>query len=138
MKKFFYILIFAFTLHNVSFAQDDEPGEKLRLKMIEYIQNKLGLSKAEAEKFQPVFLNYLNEKTSTKQQFKGDKLILQQKIVDLRIRYRDQFKPIMGEKRSNEVFTHERDFVQQAIMEQRERLQNRPESRANKKSGLLQ
>jgi len=138
MKKIFYILIFTFTINRVSFAQDDEPGEKVRDKMIEYIQNRLGMSKAEAEKFQPVFLDYLKEMRSTKQQFRGDKLILQQKIVDLRIRYRDQFKPIIGEKRSNEVFTHEREFVQQAIMEQRERLQNRPESRANKKSGLLQ
>jgi hypothetical protein len=138
MKKIFYILIFVFSLNSVGFAQDDEPGEKLRDKMIEYIQNKLGLSKAEAEKFQPVFLDYLKDMRSTKQQFRGDKLILQQKIVDLRIRYRDQFKPIIGEKRSNEVFTHEREFVQQAINEQRERLQNRQEGRANKKSGLLQ
>ncbi|HWJ25986.1 MAG TPA: hypothetical protein VNS32_05555, partial [Flavisolibacter sp.] len=102
------------------------------------IQDKLGLSKTEAERFQPVLLDYLKEERSTKQQFKGDKLILQQKIVDLRIRYRDQFKPIIGEKRSNDVFSHERDFIQQAIQERNERLQNRPEGRANKKTGLLQ
>lgn len=138
MKKILYIFAFVFSLSIVSFAQDDEPGEKLRDKMIEYIQNRLGLSKAEAEKFQPVFLDYLRDMRNTKQQFKGDKLILQQKIVDLRIRYRDQFKPIMGEKRSNQVFTHEREFIQQAINEQRDRLQNRHEGRANKKSGLLQ
>jgi len=138
MKKIFYILIFAFTIQNVSFAQDDEPGEKVRDKMIEYIQNKLGLSKAEAEKFQPVFLDYLKDMRNTKRQFKGDKLILQQKIVDLRIRYRDQFKPIIGEARSNQVFKHERDFIEQARTELRQRLDNRQESRANKKSGLLQ
>ena len=138
MKKIFYILIFAFSLNSVAFAQDDDPGEKVRTKMIEYIQDKLGLSKTEAERFQPVLLDYLKEERSTKQQFKGDKLILQQKIVDLRIRYRDQFKPIIGEKRSNDVFSHERDFIQQAIQERNERLQNRPEGRANKKTGLLQ
>lgn len=138
MKKIFYILIFAFTIQNVSFAQDDEPGEKVRDKMIEYIQNKLGLSKAEAEKFQPVFLDYLKDMRNTKRQFKGDKLILQQKIVDLRIRYRDQFKPIIGEARSNQVFKHERDFIEQARTELRQRLDNRQQGRANKKSGLLQ
>lgn len=139
MKKIFYILVFVFSFSNVSFSQDDDdPGGKLRDKMIEYIQNKLSLSRAEAEKFQPLFLDYLKDMRSTKNQFRGDKLILQQKIVDLRIRYRDQFKPIIGEKRSNDVFNHEREFIQQAINEQRERLQNRPQGRANKKTGLLQ
>jgi hypothetical protein len=140
MKKIFYILLFTFSLSSVSFAQDDDDaGGKLRDKMIEYIQNRLGLSKAEAEKFQPVFLDYLKDMRSTKQQFRGDKLILQQKIVDLRIRYRDQFKPVIGEKRSNAVFQHEREFVEKAIQERNDRLQNRQqEGRTNKKTGLLQ
>jgi hypothetical protein len=139
MKKILYILIFIFSLSSVSFAQDDDDtGGKLREKMVEYIQNKLGLSKTEAEKFQPLFLDYLKDMRSTKQHFKGDKLILQQKIIDLRIRYRDQFKPIIGEKRSNEVFQHENEFIKKALQERNERLQNRQESRANKKTGLLQ
>jgi hypothetical protein len=140
MKKILYILLFTFSLSSISFAQDDDdPGGKLRDKMIEFIQNRLGLSRSEAEKFQPVFLDYLKDMRSTKQQFRADKLILQQKIVDLRIRYRDQFKPIIGEKRSNEVFQHEREFVEKAIQERNDRLQNRQqESRANKKTGLLQ
>jgi len=132
-------MIFIFSLSSVSFAQDDDDaGGKLRDKMIEYIQTRLGLSRAEAEKFQPVFLDYLKDMRSTKQQFKGDRLILQQKIVDLRIRYRDQFKPIIGDARSNKVFQHEREFIDKAIQERNDRLQNQPESRANKKSGLLQ
>jgi hypothetical protein len=139
MKRIVYILIFAFSLSSVSFAQgDDDAGGKLRDKMIEYIQNKLNLSRAEAEKFQPVFLDYLKDMRSTKQQFGGDRLILQQKIIDLKIRYRDQFKPIIGESRSNDVFRHEHDFVEKAIQERNERLQNRLDSRANKKTGLLQ
>jgi hypothetical protein len=139
MKKILYILIFTFSLSNISFAQDDDDaGGKLREKMVEYIQNKLGLSRSEAEKFQPVFLDYLKDMRSTKQQFRGDKLILQQKIVDLRIRYRDQFKPIIGEGRSNAVFQHEKEFVEKVLKERNDRIQNRLDGRANKKSGLLQ
>jgi len=139
MKKILYIVIFTFSLSNISFAQDDDDaGGKLREKMVEYIQNRLGLSKSEAEKFQPVFLDYLKDMRSTKQQFRGDKLILQQKIVDLRIRYRDQFKPIIGESRSNAVFQHEREFVEKVLQERNDRIQNRLDGRANKKSGLLQ
>lgn len=139
MKKILYIFTFVLALNSVSFAQDD-PGEKLRDKMIEYIQTKLGLSKAEAEKFQPVFLDYLKEMRTTKQQFKGDndKLRLQQKIIDLRIRYREQFKTIIGEKRSNEVYKYERDFIEHAKIELNDRLEHRKEGRPNKKSGFLQ
>ena len=140
MKRIVYILIFALSLSGASFAQggDDDGGGRLRDKMIEYIQNKLGLSKAEAEKFQPMFMDYLRDMRSTKQQFAGDRLILQQKIIDLRIHYRDQFKPILGEARSNAVFQHEHDFIEKAIQERNDRLQNRLDSRANKKTGLLQ
>lgn len=137
MKKILYLLTFVFALGFTSFAQDDA-SEKLRDKMIEYIQDKLGLSKAEAERFQPLFVDYLREKRATTQQFKGDKLILQQKIVDLRIRYRDQFKTIVGEKRSNEVYKHEHEFIEHAKTELRDRLDNRKEGRPNKKTGFLQ
>lgn len=137
MKKFLSILLFAFTLSTVSNAQDNG-GEKLREKMVEYIQNKLGLSKPEAEKFQPIFLNYLRDMRNTKQQYKGDRLVLQQKIIDLRIRYRDQFKPIIGESRSNDVFKHEREFVEKVQQEIIDRRENRMNGRANKKTGLLQ
>ena len=52
MKKIIYIFIFLFTLSGVSIAQDDpgDDGGKLREKMTEYIQLKLGLSRSEAEK----------------------------------------------------------------------------------------
>jgi hypothetical protein len=135
MKKILYILtiIFSFTLSG--FAQDEQQGDggKVRERMVEYIQQKLGLSKTEAERFSPVFINYFKELRKTNQDFKGDRLVLQQKIAELRLRYRDQFKPIIGEKRSNDVFTHERDFIQKAKQERDERLQNRQEGPANKR-----
>ena len=138
MKKILYILLFSLSISTVSLAQDDDGAGKIRDKMIEYIQNKLGLSKAEAEKFQPVFLDYLKDMRATKQQFKGDRLVMQQKVIDLRIRYRDQFKPIIGEQRSNEVFQREKEFVDQVRQEIIDRRENHQESRANKKTGLLQ
>jgi hypothetical protein len=102
--------------------------------MTEYIQQKLGLSKTEADKFSPVFLDYFRDLRKTNQDFKGDRLVLQQKIVELRLRYRDQFKPIIGDKRSNDVFTYERDFIKGVKELQQDRLQNRLEGRANKRN----
>ena len=135
MKKILYILTLMFSFTISSVAQDDNQGDggKVRERMVEYIQQKLGLSKAEAERFSPVFINYFKELRKTNQDLKGDRLVLQQKIAELRLRYRDQFKPIIGEKRSNDVFTHERDFIQKAKQERDERLQNRQEGPANKR-----
>src|SRR5687768_12911739 len=112
MKKILYILSFFVFSVTASFAQDDEgAGSKIRERMTEYIQKRLDLSKAEAERFGPIFLNYFNELRKTNQEFKGDRLVLQQKIVELRLNYRNQFKTIVGERRSNDVFQYEREFI---------------------------
>lgn len=140
MKKIIYILLFVFAANSLAFAQEDgdDAGGKLRDKMIEYIQNRLSLSKDEAEKFQPIFLDYLKQLRSTKTEFKTDKILLQQKIAELRLRTREQFKPIIGEKRSNEVFEHERGFLLKVKQELNERRENRQQGPANKKTRMLQ
>jgi hypothetical protein len=127
MKRILYIFSFFALLSSASFAQDDEGqnGQKIRERMGEYIQKRLNLSNAEADKFSPVFLNYFNELRQANQSYKGDRLVLQQKIVDLRIRYRNQFKPIMGEKRSNDVFKYEHDFINEVKQLRQDRMQKR-------------
>ena len=136
MKRIFYILCLLFSVGFTSFAQEDEgkDGGKIREKMQEYIQKKLGLSKTEAERFSPVFVEYFKELRRANHEYKGDKLVLRQKVAELRIRYRDQFKPVVGEKRSNEVFVHEKEFVDEIIKIRQDRIQNRKEGRANNKS----
>jgi hypothetical protein len=124
MKKLLLIFsLFMLTGITLLAQQDDDGGnEKIRDKMSQYIQERLSLSKAEAEKFSPVFLRYFREWKTTLRESKGEPVILrQQKIVDLRLRYRDQFKEIIGEKRSNEVFDHQQRFIQGIRDLQRER-----------------
>jgi hypothetical protein len=141
MKRILYIFGFLILLNTTSFAQEDDSknGEKVRERMTEYIQKRLNLSKNEAERFSPVFMDYFTELRKTNQQYKADRLILQQKIVDLRLRYRDQFKPIIGDKRSNDVFMYERDFVDEVKRLRQERIQNRGADRPVKRlKGQLQ
>jgi hypothetical protein len=135
MKKILYILTFIFLVQFTASAQDDQGNgaAKVREKMVEYIQDRLGLSKSEAERFQPVFLDYFKDLKRTNQDFKGDRLVQQQKIIELRLHYRDQFKPIIGEKRSNDVFLYERDFVNKVKEIREERLENKRDGRANKR-----
>jgi hypothetical protein len=129
MKKLLIILSL-FMLASVKlFAQEDDNGnEKIRDKMSQYIQERLNLSRTEAEKFSPVFLRYFKEWRTTLRSTKDEPVILrQQKIVDLRLRYRDQFKEIIGEKRSNEVFDHQQRFIQGIRQLRQERLQKNGE-----------
>ena len=115
MKKIFYYFILFLGISSTSLAQSpNEKGGKIREKMLEYVSEKLDLTSAESEKFNPIFLNYIREERQLTQENKDDRLVLQQKLAELRLRYRDQFKPIIGEKRSNDVFVYEREFIQKA------------------------
>lgn len=126
MKRIIPILTLFLTLSTAAFAQDDAGnGAKIRERMQEYLQKRLNLSRSEAERFSPVFISYFNDLRQTNQQFRGDRLVLQQKIVDLRLRYREQFRPIMGDKRSNDVFVYEHHFLDELKRLREERMQNR-------------
>jgi len=118
MKKWLLIL-FLFLLPGVAaLAQTEEPaqeGSKIQERMREYIQDKLGLSRAEAQRFTPVFVRYFREFAQTHRQYRPDKLILQQKIIELRLRYRTEFRQVMDEQRANRVFKYEDEFRHEAI-----------------------
>jgi hypothetical protein len=130
MKRFLLILSFLFVTTPGLFAQDDDEGEgneKIRDKMNEYIQKRLNLSDDEAKKFTPVFLKYFKEWRQTIRDNKNlPKLDLQQKIVDLRLRYRTQFRELIGERRGNQVFNHQDDFIRQLRDLRKDRLGDRP------------
>jgi len=118
MKKWLLILSVCLLPGFAALAQNEEPpqdGGKIQERMKEYIQSKLGLSRAETEKFTPVFVRYFREFAQTHRQNRGDRLILQQKIIELRLRYRVEFRQIMDEQRANKVFKYEDDFRKEAI-----------------------
>ena len=116
MKNYFIILILFFTgLTGHAQQEGDDKGGKIRDRMNEYIQDRLGLSKREAEKFSPVFLRYFHEFRQIRVENRTDNLVLKQKIIDLRIRYRNEFRQIMDEPRANKVFVYEDEFRRKAI-----------------------
>jgi hypothetical protein len=125
MKKILLILSLFLITTNALMAQD-EGDDKIRDKMREYIQQRMRLSKNEAEKFSPIFLRYFREWRTALKDNQGDRLILQQKVVELRLRYRNEFKEIVGERRSNEVYLNQEKFIKELKDLRRERIQNRP------------
>ncbi|MER3498229.1 MAG: hypothetical protein C4308_06105 [Chitinophagaceae bacterium] len=128
MKKLLIIFLLIFGgLH--SFAQDDD-NERIRDKMKEFIQRRLNISRAEAGRFAPIFVRYFREWRTTLRET-PDILLRQQRVAELRMRYREEFKPILGEHRSNQVFVQQDVFIHELINMQKENrmMKDRPGKR---------
>ncbi len=120
MKKCVIILLTLISfLPGTGFAQDEQKQpvqeNKIQERMREYIQNRLGLSRNEADKFTPLFVKYFREFAQTHRSFRSDRLVLQQKIIELRLHYRTEFRQVMDEQRANKVFKYEDEFRQEAV-----------------------
>jgi hypothetical protein len=127
MKKLLVILGLSFFASTACFAQDgDSDNDKIREKMTEFIQRRMGLSRAEAERFNPVFFRYFREWKTTIQANRNDRPMLQLRVAELRIRYRTEFRDIVGEKRCNQIYDHQEKFIQELQNLRREQLNRRP------------
>ena len=127
MKKLLIILGLSFFTASASFSQDtDNDNDKIREKMSEFIQRRMGLSRAEAERFNPVFLRYFREWKTTIQANRNDRPMLQLRIAELRIRYRSEFRDIVGERRCNQIYDHQDKFMIEIQQWRREQLNRRP------------
>lgn len=129
MKRFLLILsLFFFTGFSLH-AQDEEADQrmgKLQEKMQLYIQKRLNMSQSESERFSPIFLRYISELRRTHRENNLDRPMLQLKVAELRVRYRDEFRKVIDEQRANRVFQHQKEFENKIIQEIKERkMQNR-------------
>jgi hypothetical protein len=113
MKKLLFIFGFILLSGMAVMAQDDgeNVNDRMMDKMREYIQKRLGLTRNEANRLGPVFGRYLLELRKTHREI-PDPLIRQQRIADLRLRYREEFRPILGEQRAVKIFVAEQEFYQ--------------------------
>jgi hypothetical protein len=130
MKKLITILSFLFLAGTTCFAQDDDndTNDKIRDKMSEFIQKRMGLNRSEAERFSPIFLRYFREWKTTMRENRSDEQLRIQRIAELRIRYRSEFKDIVGEKRCNQIYDHQEKFIRilRDLKEERIRRQHGP------------
>ena len=115
MKKIVLIisLVFAFGIRSFAQNEENDGNEKIRDKMTEFIQKRLNLSKGEAERFTPVFLRYFREWRTTIRENRGDVIMMQKRVAEVRLQYRDQFKEIIGERRSNDVYVQQDLFIRE-------------------------
>ncbi len=137
MKKYLVILCLFLLAGFTVLAQDDDGndddrGGKLQQRMKEYVQKRLNLSKAEAEKFSPIFIRYIVELRRTHRENKADKPVLQLRVAEVRVKFRNQFREVMDEQRANRVFEYQKEFENKVIGELKERGRESRPLRRNK------
>jgi len=129
MKKIILILSLIILVCSSAFAQDNneaDQGGKLQQRMREYVQKRLNLSRNEAEKFSPIFLRYIVDLRRTHRENITDKPLLQLKVAEIRVQYRNEFRQILDEPRANKVFECQREFENKVIDEMKNRqIENR-------------
>ncbi|MBM3445910.1 MAG: hypothetical protein FJX88_05205 [Bacteroidetes bacterium] len=103
-------------------------AKKLQAMEMAFITKELNLTPDEAQKFWPVFNQYRNELRSiAKNQTANDQLENQQKMLDVRKRYREDFSKCVDQLRANKVFGVEAEFRNLV----RREFQKRESERAN-------
>lgn len=124
MKKYLLILTLLFGTVFTGYSQEDETDPrmgKLQEKMQQYIQKRLNLTKAESEKFSPIFVRYITELRKVHQENRADKVTLQLKAAEVRVKFRDEFRQVLDDKRANKIFVAEKEFVEVVKNEMEER-----------------
>jgi Skp family chaperone for outer membrane proteins len=122
MKKILLILILCLPM--LASAQDNAQREnKLESLEIAYLTRELNLSPEEAQKFWPVYNKYSAEMKGTLRDKQNDPDVLdkQQKLLDIRKKYRSEFLKVLPPDRVNQVFTSEMKFREMVRKELQER-----------------
>jgi hypothetical protein len=134
MKQIFTLTV-AFFLFMAGYAQEQQPPpqpdpkteEKIQAMEVGYISQKLNLSTEEAQKFWPIYNEYKKDINQVLRNYKqnpdADLLDRDQKILDIRKKYRDRFVGVIGQIRVRTFFQAEGDF-RKALMN---RLKNTPQ-----------
>jgi hypothetical protein len=125
MKK--YLLIFLVFLGSFSFAAaQNGKSEKIQALKVAFITQKLNLTSTEAEKFWPVYNQYESEiKTLRADRQNSDVLDNEEKVLDIRKKYKPAFEKILGPSRLNDLFNAERDFRNVLIQRLKEQQKGR-------------
>lgn len=120
------------------------PGvQRLEAMHVAYLTRELSLTPEEAQQFWPSYNKYRRELKNTFDQSapNQDPLERQQKMLDIRKKYRDEFSKSLGKERANKVFNSAdrfREMVKHAAEKRRNNgPHNRPQDRQYQKRNRL-
>lgn len=112
-----------------------EKQEKIQTLKVAFLTKELNLTSEEAEKFWPVHNKYTGElKDMMKNNVATDPLDRQQKALDIRKKYRNDFTRILSLERANKLFQMEDKFMSMVKKE----LENRRNPQMNRQRPMRQ
>ncbi|MBS1626645.1 MAG: hypothetical protein JSR09_01310 [Bacteroidetes bacterium] len=107
-------------------AQNQNNGARLQGLKIAYITKQLDLTTSEAQKFWPVYYEYINELKQTRQANNKNEITFDEAILNVKKKYFAEFKKVLGsDVRANKVFIIEKDFAAEVKKELEKRQQER-------------
>ena len=132
MKKAIFIALFSLCA-GVVFSQDGREGGRLEAYKIAYLTQRLNLSTEEAQKFWPIYNKYIQEIRQVKMQHRNlDEISFEEKIVNIRKRYKTEFTQALPGERVNKFFKADKEFnnyVRKELQERRELNQMRQQNK---------
>ncbi len=121
IKNFLHIFLVGFLISSTALAQppagppegppDGPPGKRIADRMAMFIERKMQLREQERNEFTPIFLRYEKEYRETLRTNREDRLLLQQRLIELQLRYRKEFGPIVGNQRVIEIYDLQQYFI---------------------------
>jgi hypothetical protein len=133
MKKILFTVAFA-CMFTIAFAQEDpselpeKKQQNIEALKVAFISKELDLTPEEAQKFWPVYNQYSKEMISTFKAGNDDVLDRDEKVLNVRKRYKEQFSKVLGGDRVNKMFGAEGRFRQLLIKAMRNQKQQRPQN----------
>lgn len=115
MKQFILILTLFIGSFSVASAQNDSKEsrtEKVQALKIAFITQKLELTSAEAQKFWPVYNRYETDlrQVIVDNRGGGDAIDNEEKVLNVKKKYRTEFSSVIGPAKTNILFNAEREF----------------------------
>jgi hypothetical protein len=136
MKRLLSIVAIVCLLVLPCLAQDNTgmqkpDGSRLEALKIAYITKRLDLSTEEAQRFWPVYNQYMTEIRGARQAYQVDKdeIKLEESILNIRKKYRPDFEKTLSPIKVNLFFRSEKEFGNLVQKEWQERRQQRMQQR---------
>ena len=134
MRQLSFLLLIPLSMHYNLFAQENpeqERADKIQSLEIAFISRKLNLNSEEAQSFWPVYNEYKRDIRQIAQDHKlhpeRDVIEFEQKLIDIRKKYRDRFTGVLGRDRMNKFFKAEHEFRGELL----NRIKNHPRRNEN-------
>jgi hypothetical protein len=137
MKKILILLVMLLNVAVFAVAQDDDAdnkkqdGGRIEALKIAYLTKKLNLSTEEAQKFWPIYNQYIAEVRKTRQEARANntkEIDVEEKLLNIRKRYDGEFSKALTKEKVNTFFRAEKEFgtvLQKELLERRQNQLNR-------------